>query len=319
MLISKSHFNCKILFLTICLLFFNTYAIAFQNNILIDLLVWDASEETASIWSSITSNPAPNTTNSAPQYTDFKLKPGFRAGFLFHPHSCFWDSKIYWTYFSTEKGYNYPPASDLMTSQFFSGFLGEVPFLGVDFNWRLAMNMLDYTASHAFKLTEALTFCPSIGLKGGTIRQNIHAQWTAIVYGATENVKNNFVGIGPTLGLNLRWKFFENLTLVGDLLTAWMWGNWKGKDVYIRPGTLLELITPTTITSYMNNSKLGTIMFNYFMGFEWVYRGRSDLTFKLGYEMQLWTNQLRLLSFQQLPLHGDLTLQGATCRIHIDL
>lgn len=285
----------------------------------VDLLVWDASEETESIWSTITTTPSPGTTISAPQYANFNWKPGLRLGFLFHPHSCFWDSKIYWTYFSTEKGYNYPSGSDIVNTQFFSGFLSATPFLGADFNWRLAMNMLDYTASHAFKLTEGLTFRPSIGLKGGTIRQNIHAEWNAIVYGATEKVKNNFAGVGPTLGLDLRWELFENFVLVGDLSTAWTWGNWKGKDLYIRPGALLGLITPTTITTYMNNSKLGTMVFNYFMGLEWIYAGKSNLTFKLGYEMQLWTNQLRAISFQQLPLHGDLTLQGATCRIHIDL
>ena len=98
-----------------------------------------------------------------------------------------------------------------------------------------------------------------------------------------------------------------------------MWGNWKVSDMYNRPGALLGIITPTTITTDLNDAKLGTLMFNYFLGLEWFYRGRSDLSLQLGYEMQFWPNQVRLTMFQQLPTHGDLTLQGATCRIHINL
>lgn len=317
MLTSKNSLKNKVLFLSSSLLSLNAYAT--EVSPFIDLLIWDASEQTEGIWSSITTSPSVNTINASPQFVEFKWEPGLRGGFLFHSDPCFWDSKIYWTYFSTSKGYNFPPVGQTLTSQFFSGFLSLDVFFGADLNWDLAMNMLDYTASHAFKLSDNLIFRPAIGVKAGTIRQNIHVTWDAVIYEATETVKNNFAGVGPTLGLDLQWELFENFVLVGDLSAAWMWGNWKGRDVYNRPGAALGLISPATITSYLNNSKLGTMMFNYFLGLEWVYEGRSTLTFKLGYEMQLWANQLRLISFQQLPLHGDLTLQGATCRIYIDL
>lgn len=284
-----------------------------------DLLIWEISEQTSSIWSNITTTPASNVYDYRIQNTDFDWQPGLRVGFLYEPEQKYWDSRLYWTYFSTDRKYKLPAYGQIISPGFFSSFLSLDTFFGVDFDWRIAINMLDYNISHEFPVTDGMSLRPSIGVKAGTIHQHIHVDWDADVYGATEKVKNNFSGIGPTFGMDLKWNFFRNFLLIGNLSGAFMWGNWKVSDMYNRPGALLGIITPTTITTDLNDAKLGTIMFNYFLGLEWFYRGRSDLSLQLGYEMQFWPNQVRLTMFQQLPTHGDLTLQGATCRIHINL
>lgn len=283
-----------------------------------DLLVWHASEETTSIWSSVITTSPPNTTDFDAKNINFNWDPGFRVGIAYEPVNPFWDTKLSWTHFTTQSRINSPPANQLIIPEFFSGFLSENVFFGSNIDWKLAMNMIDLEASHQFNVTPSFILRPAIGIKGGTIDQTVDTLWNAVLYTSTEKVRNNFSGIGPSFGIDANWNFYHELNLVGRFSTAFMWGNWNVRDTYARPSALFGFITPTTITTKMNHSELGTLMFNYFLGLEWIHQGKSTVTLKLGYEAQSWANQLRLLTFQQLPLHGDLTLQGATCGISID-
>ena len=45
--------------------------------------------------------------------------------------------------------------------------------------------------------------------------------------------------------------------------------------------------------------------------------GEVTLTAHAGYELQWWANQQRMLAFQQLPMHGDLTFEGLTCGVSL--
>lgn len=284
-----------------------------------DLLIWKISEQTSSIWASISTLPASNVHDDHVKNINFNWKPGVRAGFLYEPQQCYFDSRFYWTYFANDKRYLFPVENQLISPGFFSSFLSLNTFFGANLEWRIAMNMFDYNISHMFAVSDSITIRPSLGLKGGTIRQHIRVNWDADIYEATEKVKNNFSGVGPTFGVDLKCKMLRNISLVGQFSSAFMWGNWKVVDTYNRPGALDGIITPTTITTDLSNAQLGTLMLNYFLGFEWVHQGQSEIGLQLGYEMQFWPNQLRLTMFQQLPIHGDLTLQGATCRIYINL
>lgn len=314
----------KKLFIYILFLLMSIYSLnagAQGLSIFADLLVWHASEETASSWSSVITTPKSNVTIFSPKNIDFNWGRGFRGGFLYESE-CFWDTKLYWTYLPSKKSVNLSPADQIITPEFFSGFLSGNFFFGANIDWQLVMNTIDLEASHKFNISKSVSIRPSIGIKGGTINQNINAQWNALIYTARENLENNFFGVGPSFGINAKWNVYKTFNLVGDFSTALMWGNWKVNDTYKRPSISLgpiPIITPTTITTNMNDSKLGTIMFDYFIGLEWTHQGRSRVTLQLGYEMQYWANQLRLPTFQQLPLHGDLTLQGGTCGIYIDL
>ena len=67
----------------------------------------------------------------------------------------------------------------------------------------------------------------------------------------------------------------------------------------------------------MKDSCLGTPVIRYFLGLEWEREGCVMITGRVGYELQWWANQQRMTTFQQLPMHGDLTLQGLTCGISV--
>lgn len=286
-------------------------------------LYWNASEQTDTVWSNAIAI-APNQIVYTIPNVNFNWNSGFRGGISYElPH--FWDTKLYWTHYTTSKNTSYAASGlTIFTPEFFSGFLSMDLFSSANLNWQIAMNTIDFAISHAVNLTNTLVFSPSIGIKGATINQTVNSTWNAALFSiplfsSTEKVTNNYSGIGPSFGIDGKWNMYKGFSLVGNFSTALMWGHWNIKDTYSRPSALFGLITPTTITTSLNNGKLGTAVFQYFLGLEWTHHSKYDVNFLLGYEMQFWPNQLRAPTFQLLPLHGDLTLQGATCGISISL
>jgi hypothetical protein len=164
-----------------------------------------------------------------------------------------------------------------------------------------------------------------LGIKGGWINQSINAKYFNLTINnvltnnlGNEHLTNNFWGIGPIGGINTNWRIssFGNnfLELFGDFSTATMWGVWINKDVY--KNTAFQ-----TSSVNIKNSNLGALMFRGFMGFELnksFNENKSQFTTKLGYEMQIWLNQLRFATFQLQRLHHDLTLQGVTFNCRLD-
>lgn len=285
----------------------------------LDLLAWRASESNTS-WATTLTFPD-NATHVIQSDMTFNTRLGVKTGISYEPENNFWDTKFYWTHLPTSGSKTIPTSSNIVTSLFFSGsyFISNDIFFGGTGNWQLVMNMFDLEASHHFKPTTTLTFTPKVGVKFGSINQKVKVDWDAIIYTATEKVTNDYTGIGPSFGLGAEWNVYQGFSIVGNIAAALMYGRWNTHDSYKRPSALFGLITPTTINTSTNQSKLGTLMMDYFLGLEWVYQGRSRVTLQLGYEMQYWANQLRITPVQQLPILGDLTIQGATCGISIDL
>lgn len=281
-----------------------------------DMLAWKAAE-TNSSWAT-TINFTSNTKSVTQSSPTFNTRAGVKAGFSYIPDDNDIETKVYWTYFPTGTSNNIPNNLQIVSSLFFSGsfFITHDLFLGGYASWDLVMNMLDAELSHTFHPLPALTLSPKLGVKGGSINQDINIRWRSLFFIATEDLSNHFTGIGPTFGLGAKWNVYQQFSLIGDVSTALMYGRWNESDIYKRPAAFLT--TPTTISMSSNNSKLGTLMMDYFLGMEWLHQGRSNVAMKLGYEMQYWPSQLRLLAVQQLPTLGDLTIQGGVCGITID-
>lgn len=287
------------------------------STLIADFLLWHTSQQTASTWASVLKS-SQRTLDVDATNVDFGWNKGFRGGVLHQLDCTQWDTGLYWTYFSAKANNEFSIGDQIVIPEFFSGFLSGNFFFGANLNWQLTMNMVDIEVGRKLDIDESFSIRPSIGIKGGTINQTINCQWNAGFFSSTERVKNNFTGGGPSLGIDGKWNICNGFSLFGDFSTAFMWGNWKISDTYSRPSALGGFVTPTTIITSMNNSKLGTVMYRYRMGLEWRCHEKLPLTLQLGYEMQFWPNQLRMPTFQQLPVHGDLTLQGGTCQLRID-
>lgn len=306
----------------------STFKQNISGDIFADFLFWYASEETSSTWAS----DAIITLNDAGVVDIFNVKSftfdwdfGFRigAGYTFSYDR--WDTQLYWSWFRTKAG-DTRTEGDIL-SQFFGGFINGDIAQSAQLQWKLLYNMFDWELGRSYWISKGLSLRPFVGLKGGWIHQNLQSQWHVterddsgtiipVNYDATENLKNNFWGIGPSGGINTKWKLGPSdaqfFNVFGDFSTAMLWGTWICKDIYTNP-------TPTTISTNMNNVHLGGLMLRGFMGFGWdVDFLKSHFNARLGYEMQFWINQLRLPTFQQLRLHGDLTLQGGTFNCRFD-
>ncbi len=84
---------------------------------------------------------------------------------------------------------------------------------------------------------------------------------------------------------------------------------------------MYENTTGAKVSVNMKKSTLGALMLRGFLGIGWdvdFNKDRSHFATQLGYEMQLWVNQLRLPTSQLIQLHGDLTLQGVTFNCRFD-
>jgi hypothetical protein len=288
-----------------------------------ECLFWYASEQASSNWANATV-----TTVKSVGFVDevnvavaaFDWDYGFRVGAGRTLGYDQWDIQLYWARFHTVAQSHIPTTNALINTvylEFDGSFLHGDQFLGkgASVNWSLLFNMFDWELGRTSQLSRALFMRPFIGIKGGWIDQTIHATIDLVTSMGKEKLENNFWGIGPSGGVNTTWEMgrisAQAFNLLGDFVAATMWGNWDVTDIYTNSGSKL----PVTV----DMPSLGALMLRGFLGIGWsTHTCRTRLAVKLGYEMQIWFNQLRLPSLQQLPLHGDLTLQGGTLNVRFD-
>jgi hypothetical protein len=290
-----------------------------QWKISADFLAWFASEEVTSIWADVITLGDNSSTWTAPSF-NFKWDYGFRLGIghdLTHDQ---WDTTLNWTWFRTSAAHAIPiQASTHLGPEFDAGFLSmDVP-THMNAKWSLLLNMFDWQIGRSFWISKSISMRPYSGLKGGWINQSIHANYFDLTIdhhltdlSGSENLKNNFWGIGPTGGVNTKWTIrnfkSHSFSFFGDFSVATMWGTWNCSDVY-------KNTAPKTVSVNTKRSTLGALTFQGLMGIGWdadFNRGRTHFSTKLGYEMQIWFNQLQIATFQLQRLHGDLTFQGVT-------
>lgn len=295
-----------------------------------DAFAWFASEEASAVWVDIV-NVGNNTSSFTAQDLSFDWNFGFRAGVGYNLEYDQWDTQLYWTSFHTKADQSIEefPVGTLLVSEihpeFFAADLSDTFSHRAKIHWTLHYNMCDWELGRNYWVSKGLSFRPFIGLKGGWIDQSIQVHYNNLIIAGSstenssrENVKNNFWGIGPVGGVNSKWKLrnFCNHypSLFGDFSAATLWGTWICSDLY-------NDTTGKKIIVNMRNSTLGALMFRGFLGIGWdvdINRGRSHFATRLGYEMQLWVNQLRVATSQLIRLHGDLTLQGVTFNCRFD-
>ena len=288
-----------------------------------DFLAWFASEEVASIWADVITIGFDRSTWHAPGF-NFKWDYGFRVGGGYNLVHDQWDTAIYWTWFHTEAKHTISSKENtIIGAEFDAAFLSGDRPQSMRGKWELFYNMFDWELGRSFLVSNYLSFRPFLGIKGGWINQPIHVQYFNLTIDSVltsnsgqEHLKNNFWGIGPAGGINTEWFILrggcQSFSFFGDFSMAGMWGTWNCSDHY-------ENTLSRTSSVNTKRSTLGSLMFRGFLGLGWGADIRSyRFAAKLGYEMQIWFNQLRLATFQVQRLHNDLTLQGVTLHCQFD-
>lgn len=281
-----------------------------------ELLCWRPSAATSAVWASVVTDG-----EFEAKGVEFDWGTGYRAGLRMEPSGWLWDTNLEVTHFSTSAASTVPEGLHLVIPEFFSGFLSGdgFEFTSASLDWDLSYTTFDLEAGHKILLTETFEVRPTFGIKSAVINQEIQSKWVDPLLGLTavEKVKHEFFGFGPTAGIAGRWSPRERLSVVGECSGAFLYGVWNVEDNFRRTDAGMSSSSYEAVSTRMNDSRLGTVMLRSFLGVEWRVPCPVDVQLRMGYEVEWWANQQRWLTFQQLPMHGDLTFQGGTCGLAV--
>lgn len=287
----------------------------------VDALYWKVREGSADNWAQAISPAATNQTIQV-YGVPFKGSPGLRVGIGCHTLCDAWDGIFSYTWFKTTGRNQVAAESGGIHSPFLGNFfinntggsgISGPAYRSAAIQWKVLFQVFDLEAGRPFQIDSFLKLRPFIGLKTGWIKHRIQSSWqtpitpTTFTF-ATENLKNNFAGVGPSIGLNSSWTLNtirENaFNLIAQFSGALLWGRWHFKDLYENntPNSLAVQVSPVTGLAPMTRGLLGI---------EW--QGCvSDINWsvRLGYEAQIWFNQIQYYSLNMGRLNNLMSVQG---------
>lgn len=297
-----------------------------------DLLMWQAREVSDDNWGQTLT---PSDINGQINFLDvpFKSHPGFRVGLGYDNKDNPFDIQLYYTGYKT-RGIN---RADVNSGEIHSAFSGNFyannlagdgisgPYYHhAGINWDILYNTVDLEVGRKAKIGQVLDLHPFIGLKGGSINQTLHTYWQdpfkpttlssptpvpiTTFSSATETLKNNFWGIGPSMGLGSTWHLYmtpeRSFNLVGNISGAILWGHWKFSDVYRNN-------TPLSISIMNEPATSAAPMAKGYLGLEWTNQfNHANVSVRLGYEEQIWFNQIQYYIFEMGRANDSLALYG---------
>lgn len=289
-----------------------------------DFLYWKAREAGADNWAQEISSPGAEQSAEI-LGVPFNDDAGFRIGTGYQSNNN-WDVAVYYTRYNTN-------ASDTATGNVYSSYLGNFyvdntngadvgPTYGSgDIDWGINFNVIDLDLGHVFSLDRIMNLHPFIGLKLASIQQSIDTNWynpinVTTFTSASENITNDFKGIGPSLGLDTSFILYKksnySFNIFGDFSAALLYANWNFSDKYNNnepASVMIDDGSPTGAAPMLDGA----------IGLEW--QGdftKVDTRIRLGYEEQVWYDQLKFYSFNMGQMHDNLSLQGLTLGLNFN-
>lgn len=264
----------------------------------------------------------------------FNWHAGFRIGGGYRSANA-WDSIVYYTMYNTQAS-NQLSAPGQLYSPYIGNFFqnntignGNGPFYdAMNFLWKIYYYTLDVELGRTFKIDKILTLRPFLGLKGAIINQSINTRWQGpntlvsnvpvpitSFSSATENLSNDFYGIGPSFGLNTTWPIHTftsgTLSLIGNFSVALMWGKWRYKDNY-------QTNTAASVTVTGKDIDGAAPMTRGVVGLEWLASfAKTNVIASLSYEGQAWFDQMQFNSLSSGRLNDLMSLQGGVFELRV--
>jgi hypothetical protein len=301
-----------------------------------DLLIWNVREGAAENWAQEIALPGPGVPHGSVNLIDapFEWNAGLRVGASRQVDDDF-DVGLCYTNFFTQ-------ARNRASGQVYSAFLGNFyvdnangavfgpHYESAEIDWDFDFHTIDFEIGRTCKLDPSLTLRPFAGLKSAIIDQTIHSRWqgpindpphTYLFKSAVENIQQDFWGIGPSLGVTATAPIVaasqRSLRLIASPSAALMYGNWKFSDHYQNDGpTSTTVPAPTTSTINLSPIHGAATMVRGVVGVEWVQQfARTTATFGVGYEAQVWLNQMQLYTLSAGRLNNLTSLQGGVVEL----
>ena len=234
----------------------------------------------------------------------FKYKSGFRVGIGYKLPCSNWDFDLAWVRLhekisSSVSNVDQGVIPLTMPASAIFGFINRDPS---EFNfcseaiskWDFKFDTIDLEIGRTCILTGCVKMRPFIGVKAACIKQSQNIDYLGFtVNNLPINIhnqkKNHFRGIGPSLGVDSSWEFYENLNLTGSVSGAFLCGKF---DVSNHPSAMQD---PSAISFDLSLSKKHRIrpMMDARIGLDWStsFCDKFDILLGVSYEAQYWWNQ----------------------------
>lgn len=228
-----------------------------------------------------------------------------------------------WTYFRTSSN-QFAPDSTM------NDIIGLPTFpINISSSWKIHINEFAFDIDYNFNPSPCFTVTPYIGIFAGVInqKQNMFFDLSAVPGDGITNLnifrKNNFYGIGPRVGIDLKWNFYQQFSLVFDTNFALLIGR-----IHSLMDFTLPTVSPPQLTALLNHSQkiwCTRPMTSSYVGLVWECNVfcNACLSAAIGYEFQYWWNQWRAspnaLDIVAVggPRCGDLALNGLVASLGI--
>ena len=311
-----------------------------NTRLFADALFWTVTEGSADNWAQVItpkdlwgSYVGSATLVDAP----FDWNAGFRVGIGHQRPGNSLDVALSYTNFSTT-------ATSQAAGEVYSAFLGNFfvdntdgdsfgpHYRSANIDWDFDFHTIDLEVRRSFHIAANLTVRPFAGLKAAIINQSLDSTWrqpintsekTYLFTSATEDLQQDFWGIGPSLGATLEMPLHTSsrytLRLFGTPSGSLMFGHWTFKDLYINDGpTSTTIATPTSIAIDTSPITGAATMISGVMGVEWKQCfPRATTTVRIGYEAQVWLNQMQFYSYNMGRLNNLTSLHGGILELCI--
>jgi hypothetical protein len=275
------------------------------SGVFIDALTWRVTE--TNDWVYINSLTTPNQTLDY-KGLEFNYNTGIRVGGFYEKNNN--DVLLAYTHF-------YTTTHDSASGNLQPSFIGSVTakpshaylYSSGQVNQKINYNIIDIDLGHKFQTTDVITLHPYLGIIGGWIDQTIQAQYQGST-SSNEELKNNFKGLGPKLGIDTDVQLFDyrNMRpqLFASFATSYLLGSWNLSDS-------TTVIPSHNINVTGSNPRMGAITLQGAIGFKLDYK---QLQLKLAYEINDWRDQCQFFDNDTGAHNNDLILQGLTLGIN---
>lgn len=306
-----------------------------KSSFFADTLLWTVREPGADCWAEEIETEGVILVDRFNQLKEvhFPWNIGFRLGAIFTYCASPFDSLVNYTRFHTTGSDQVNGAPGTVHSTFLGNFyvnnkdgsgLSGPSYEKAEIKWTIDFNIFDLSIGWNGSLTKTFKVHPFLGLKGGWINQSIESTWENpetdgpdffnIGY---ENLKNDYWCLGIQVGVDTKWQLFCchecKFSLFSDLSGALLFSHWSFYDTFTTD-------TQNQVIVHLDDISSGSSMVRTFMGFLFEGPFLNEgliVSAKLGFEMQIFLDQLKYYSFTGGRLDNQLSLQGGTFEFNI--
>lgn len=275
-------------------------------SVQLDPLYWNASESID--WAALNDMQTPNQTITY-KTIGFNYSPGYRLGINYKNEAI--DTSLYYTSYFTK-------ISDGTTGNITSAFLAariaspNTPYQAEQILFGIDYNTIDWDIGKGFQISDRVNIHPIVGLRGAWINQSVKTSLQGSGISVTENLVNDFTGIGPKTGVSTDIMVWKNettdLSIIANFDLAYLAGYWVLKD-------LLHHNNPSSsddININLGNRHQGALATQAQIGGNLHYQ---QMNIGLVYEINDWFDQAQFFDNATGAHNNDLVLQGLTLNL----